>query len=147
MDICKCAYVYRYFWSDRDTTPKAIGAAVGCREIRKPHPFRGLDVDVRPLSFYETSDKRPLARISVSFVNLSNQRSRATHTHTYMYTHSLSLSLFEYLLLYFFSSHHFPSNQKLYNIEESILFYLNQRQIIVNVTTAIVYHHRDVSII
>lgn len=39
-------YVYRYFWPDRDTTPRAIGAAVGCREIRKPHPFRRLDVNV-----------------------------------------------------------------------------------------------------
>jgi len=53
--LATCVYRYihvcHYFWPDQDTTPKTIGAAVGCREIRKPHPFRGLDVDVRPFLF------------------------------------------------------------------------------------------------
>jgi len=73
--IYMCVYVYRYFWPDRDTTPKSYRYSRRLSRNPEAAPVsRAGHGRVRPLSFYETSDKRPLARISVSFVNLSDPR-------------------------------------------------------------------------
>lgn len=61
----------------------------------------------RPLSFYETSDKRPLARISVSFVNLSNPRPCATHSFSSSYMKKY------YYYIFSFPSYIIRFNQKI----------------------------------
>lgn len=80
----------------------------------------------RPLSFYETSDKRPLARISVSFVNLSNPRPCATHSFSSSYMKKY------YYYIFFFSLIYYPFLIKKYEswyvrmcviMKESILIY------------------------
>lgn len=75
-------------------------AAPVSRAERAAPPLLSLSLLLSPLSllsFYETSDKRPVARISVSFVNLSDPRPCATHSPSL----SLFFLLFLYLLLYF----------------------------------------------
>ena len=77
---------------------KAIGTAVGCREIRKPHPFRGLDMDVcGPFLFMKLPINARWQGFPFHSSTCPTRDPRAT-----LFSFCLFLSLFEYLL-YFFS--------------------------------------------